>query len=353
MSWGRINHPSELFVVGDEVEVTVLKFDPEKERVSLGYKQRTPDPWENVESKYPRESRVHGKVVSLTDYGAFIELEPGVEGLIHVSEMSWTKRVKHPSKLVAVGDTVEAVVLDVDKTARRLSLGLRQTEPNPWQTIGEKYHEGDRITGKVRNLTDFGAFIEVEEGIDGLVHISDMSWTKRLKHPSEMLKKGDDVEAVILKIDSENQRLSLGIKQLQPNIWEEFFKSHTIGDLVTGRVVRLTDFGAFVEIQEGIEGLVHVSEIADERVEKPSDKLSLDETVTAKIIKMDIAEQKIGLSIKAGLQDQGREDLRSYMRSQGGGGVNLGEAIGHSSGRRAREEKRKRGRDSFEDGEDE
>ncbi len=353
MSWGRINHPSELFVVGDEVEVTVLKFDPEKERVSLGYKQRTPDPWENVESKYPRESRIHGKVVSLTDYGAFIELEPGVEGLIHVSEMSWTKRVKHPSKLVAVGDTVEAVVLDVDKTARRLSLGLRQTEPNPWQTIGEKYHEGDRITGKVRNLTDFGAFIEVEEGIDGLVHISDMSWTKRLKHPSEMLKKGDDVEAVILKIDSENQRLSLGIKQLQPNIWEEFFKSHTIGDLVTGRVVRLTDFGAFVEIQEGIEGLVHVSEIADERVEKPSDKLSLDETVTAKIIKMDIAEQKIGLSIKAGLQDQGREDLRSYMRSQGGGGVNLGEAIGHSSGRRAREEKRKRGRDSFEDGEDE
>ncbi len=353
MSWGRINHPSELFVVGDEVEVTVLKFDPEKERVSLGYKQRTADPWENVESKYPRESRVHGKVVSLTDYGAFIELEPGVEGLIHVSEMSWTKRVKHPSKLVAVGDTVEAVVLDVDKTARRLSLGLRQTEPNPWQTIGEKYHEGDRITGKVRNLTDFGAFIEVEEGIDGLVHISDMSWTKRLKHPSEMLKKGDDVEAVILKIDSENQRLSLGIKQLQPNIWEEFFKSHTIGDLVTGRVVRLTDFGAFVEIQEGIEGLVHVSEIADERVEKPSDKLSLDETVTAKIIKMDIAEQKIGLSIKAGLQDQGREDLRSYMRSQGGGGVNLGEAIGHSSGRRARDEKRKRGRDSFEDGEDE
>jgi len=353
MSWGRINHPSELFVVGDEVEVTVLKFDPEKERVSLGYKQRTADPWENVESKYPRESRVHGKVVSLTDYGAFIELEPGVEGLIHVSEMSWTKRVKHPSKLVAVGDTVEAVVLDVDKTARRLSLGLRQTEPNPWQTIGEKYHEGDRITGKVRNLTDFGAFIEVEEGIDGLVHISDMSWTKRLKHPSEMLKKGDDVEAVILKIDSENQRLSLGIKQLQPNIWEEFFKSHTIGDLVTGRVVRLTDFGAFVEIQEGIEGLVHVSEIAEERVEKPSDKLSLDETVTAKIIKMDIAEQKIGLSIKAGLQDQGREDLRSYMRSQGGGGVNLGEAIGHSSGRRARDEKRKRGRDSFEDGEDE
>ena len=243
MSWGRVNHPTEMFNVGHEVEVVVLKFDPEKERVSLGYKQRCLDPWETVDEKYPRESRVKGKVVSLTDYGAFVELEPGVEGLIHVSEMSWTKRVKHPSKVMTVGDTVEAVVLDVDKAARRLSLGLRQTEPNPWQTISEKYHEGDRITGKVRNLTDFGAFIEVEEGIDGLVHISDMSWTKRLKHPSEMLKKGDDVEAVILKIDSENQRLSLGIKQLQPNIWEEFFKTYSVGDLVTGRIVRLTEIG--------------------------------------------------------------------------------------------------------------
>jgi small subunit ribosomal protein S1 len=343
MSWGRINHPSEMFAVGDEVEVVILKFDAEKERVSLGHKQRSADPWEDVDGKYPRESRVRGKVVSLTDYGAFIELEPGVEGLIHISEMSWTKRVKHPSKVLAVGDTVEAVVLDVDKTARRLSLGLRQTEPNPWHLIGEKYHEGDRITGKVRNLTDFGAFIEVEEGIDGLVHISDMSWTKRLKHPSEMLKKGDDVEAVILKIDSENQRLSLGIKQLQPNIWEEFFKTHTVGDHVTGRIVRLTDFGAFVEIQEGIEGLVHVSEIAEERVEKPADKLELDQAVTSKIIKMDITEQKIGLSIKAAVQEQGREDIRSYMHSQGGGGGNLGEVAGHADGRRTREEKRRRG----------
>jgi small subunit ribosomal protein S1 len=353
MSWGRVNHPSELFVVGDEAEVVVLKFDPEKERVSLGYKQRSADPWEGVESKYPRESRVHGKVVSLTDYGAFIELEPGVEGLIHVSEMSWTKRVKHPSKVLAVGDTVEAVVLDVDKAARRLSLGLRQTEPNPWSTIGEKYHEGDRITGKVRNLTDFGAFIEVEEGIDGLVHISDMSWTKRLKHPSEMLKKGDDVEAVILKIDSENQRLSLGIKQLQPNVWEEFFKTHVIGDVITGRVVRLTDFGAFVEITEGIEGLVHVSEIAEERIDKPADRLALDQTVAAKIIKMDIAEQKIGLSIKGATQEQGREDLRSYMRNQGTGAINLGEVAGHA-GRRTREEKRRRGgRDAYDESEDE
>jgi len=350
MSWGRVNHPSEMFNVGDEVEVVVLKFDPEKERVSLGYKQRSLDPWEAVDEKFPRESRVKGKVVSLTDYGAFVELEPGVEGLIHVSEMSWTKRVKHPSKVMAVGDTIEAVVLDVDKAARRLSLGLRQTEPNPWQTISEKYHEGDRITGKVRNLTDFGTFIEVEEGIDGLVHISDMSWTKRLKHPSEMLKKGDDVEAVILKIDSENQRLSLGIKQLQPNIWEEFFKTYSVGDLVTGRVVRLTDFGAFVEISEGIEGLVHVSEIAEERVEKPADKLRVDDVVTTKIIKMDIAEQKVGLSMKAAVQDQGREEFRNYMKSQGGGATNLGEVAGHSG--RRREEKRRRGRDGFAESED-
>jgi small subunit ribosomal protein S1 len=352
MSWGRINHPTELFNVGDEVEVVVLKFDPEKERVSLGYKQRSVDPWESVDQKFPRESRVKGKVVSLTDYGAFIELEPGVEGLIHVSEMSWTKRVKHPSKVLNAGDTVEAVVLDVDKAARRLSLGLRQTEPNPWQTITERYHEGDRISGKVRNLTDFGAFIEVEEGIDGLVHISDMSWTKRLKHPSEMLKKGDDVEAVILKIDSENQRLSLGVKQLGPNVWEEFFRNYGVGDLVAGRIVRLTDFGAFVELQEGIEGLVHVSEIADERVEKPADRLNVDDAVTCKIIKMDIAEQKIGLSIKAAHQDQSREEIKNYMRSQGSASINLGDVVRESGGRRARDEKRRRGRD-YDEGDDE
>ena len=353
MSWGRINHPSEMFVVGDEVEVVVLKFDAEKERVSLGYKQRSDDPWESVESKFPRESRVRGKVVSLTDYGAFIELEPGVEGLIHVSEMSWTKRVKHPSKVLNVADTVEAVVLDVDRTARRLSLGLRQTEPNPWQVIGDRYHEGDRITGKVRNLTDFGAFIEVEEGIDGLVHISDMSWTKRLKHPSEMIKKGDDVEAVILKIDSENQRLSLGIKQLQPNTWEEFFKNHTIGDRVVGRIVRLTDFGAFVEIHEGIEGLIHVSEIAEERVEKPADRLELDQGVAAKIIKMDMAEQKIGLSIKAVAKDDTRGDLESYTRGQGSGGAKLGEMVEHAAGSRRREERRRKDKDAYTYDEDE
>ncbi len=328
MSWGRVNHPSELFVVGDDVEVVVLKFDPERERVSLGYKQKSMDPWQKVAERYAKNSRVRGKVVSLTDYGAFVELEEGVEGLIHVSEMSWTKRIKHPSKVLAVGDTVEAVVLDVDQEARRLSLGLRQTEPNPWDVIADKYHVGDRISGKVRNLTDFGAFVEVEEGIDGLVHISDLSWTRRLRHPSEMLKKGDTVEAVILKIDSENQRLSLGIKQLSPNIWEEFFRLRQVGDIVTGRVVRLTDFGAFVEIEDGIEGLIHVSELSEERVEQPKDVLSTGSVVKAKVIKMEPAEQKIGLSLKAVAQDLTQEELRVYMETQNrDSGSTLGDAL--------------------------
>jgi small subunit ribosomal protein S1 len=328
MSWGRVNHPSELFVVGDEVEVVVLKFDPERERVSLGYKQKSMDPWQKVSERYAKNSRVRGKVVSLTDYGAFVELEEGVEGLIHVSEMSWTKRIKHPSKVLAVGDTVEAVVLDVDQEARRLSLGLRQTEPNPWDVIADKYHVGDRISGKVRNLTDFGAFVEVEEGIDGLVHISDLSWTRRLRHPSEMLKKGDTVEAVILKIDSENQRLSLGIKQLSPNIWEEFFRLRQVGDVVTGRVVRLTDFGAFVEVEEGIEGLIHVSELSEERVDQPKDVLSVGDVVKAKVIKMEPAEQKIGLSLKAVAQDLTQEELRAYMeRQEQDSGATLGDSL--------------------------
>ena len=285
-----------------------------------------------MDEKFAKNSRVRGKVVSLTDYGAFVELEEGVEGLIHVSEMSWTKRIKHPSKVLAVGDTVEAVVLDVDQEGRRLSLGLRQTEPNPWDLIAEKYHLGDRITGKVRNLTDFGAFVEVEEGIDGLVHISDLSWTKRLRHPSEMLKKGDTVEATILKIDSENQRLSLGIKQLSPNIWDEFFRLRQVGEVVTGKVVRLTDFGAFVEVEEGIEGLVHVSELSEERVEQPKDCLSVGDVVRAKIIKMDPVEQKIGLSIKAALQDMTQEELRAYLQErQQNSQSTIGDVVGEVS----------------------
>ena len=321
MSFGRIQHPSELFNVGDQIEVVVLKFDRETERVSLGYKQLTPDPWDSAQERFPTGSRVRGKVVSLTDYGAFIELEPGVEGLIHVSEMSWSKRVKHPSKVLNVGDEVEAMVLQVGIDERRISLGLKQVEPNPWQQLAEKYETGARIQGKVRNLTDFGAFVEVEEGIDGLIHISDMSWNKRINHPSEVLKKGDTVDAVVLNIDAENQRLSLGLKQLGSDVWEEFFNRHQEGDIVDGKVVRLTNFGAFVEIEEGIEGLLHVSEVDDERVEKPEDKLKVGDSYTMKIIKMSSLDRKIGLSIRA----VNRDDYESHYSSQGSPNATLGD----------------------------
>ena len=263
MSWGRVGHPSEVFKVDDEVDVIVLKYDAATERVSLGLKQIVQDPWATVQDRYPVGARMSGKVVSLTDYGAFIELEAGIEGLIHVSEMSWSKRVKHPSKILNVGDTVDAMVLGVDPAARRISLGLKQVESNPWHELTEKYPVGTRIKGKVRNLTEFGAFVEVEEGIDGLIHISDMSWSKRVKHPSEVLKKGDVVEAMVLSIDAENQRLSLGLKQLATDIWDDFFGRHKVGTIVEGKVTRMTNFGAFVELDEGIEGLIHVSEFDD------------------------------------------------------------------------------------------
>ena len=263
MSWGRVGHPSEVLKVNENIEVVVLKYDQATERVSLGHKQLVADPWTTVMDRYPAGARVSGKAVSLTDYGAFIELEPGVEGLIHVSEMSWSKRVKHPSKILNVGDTVEAMVLGVDPSARRISLGLKQVESNPWHELVGKYPVGTKISGKVRNLTEFGAFVEVEDDIDGLIHISDMSWSKRIKHPSEVLKKGDTVEAMVLSIDAENQRLSLGLKQLATDIWEDFFSRHKVGQNVEGRVVRMTNFGAFVELDEGIEGLIHVSEFDD------------------------------------------------------------------------------------------
>jgi small subunit ribosomal protein S1 len=328
MAWGRINHPSEKFQIGDEVDVIVLKFDRERERVSLGFKQLQEDPWESATLKYPPQTRIRGKVVSLTDYGAFVEVEEGVEGLIHVSEMSWTKRVKHPSKILSVADWVECVVLEIDQEGRRLSLGLKQTEPNPWDLIDTKYRVGDMIRGKVRNITDFGVFVEVEEGIDGLVHISDLSWTRRVKHPSEVFKKGDEVEAVILKIDSENQRLSLGVKQLQPNVVEDFFRSHGVGDILNGRIVRLTEFGAFVELFEGIEGLVHISEMAKERIEKPEDLFSADQQVRVKIIKVDPVEKKIGLSIKAALDEPEEATVQSYRGGQeGDGGATLGDIM--------------------------
>jgi len=335
MAWGRINHPSEKFQIGDELDVVVLKFDRERERVSLGFKQLQIDPWETAATKYPPQTRVRGKVMSLTDYGAFIEVEEGVEGLIHVSEMSWSKRVKHPSKVLNAGDWIECVVLEVDQEGRRLSLGLKQTEPNPWDLIDTKYRLGDIIKGSVRNITDFGAFVEVEEGIDGLVHISDLSWTRRIKHPGEILKKGDDVEAVILKIDSENQRLSLGIKQLQPNVLEDFFRTHGVGDILHGKIVRLAEFGAFVELFEGVEGLVHVSELAKERLEKPEDHFQAGQEVRVKIIKMDPVEKKIGLSIKAALDEPATEGLQSYRENQeGDGGATLGDLMDPSMFRR-------------------
>jgi small subunit ribosomal protein S1 len=324
MSWGRVNHPSELFKVGDEIDVTVLKYDAASERVSLGHKQLTPDPWSDVVDRYPITARVTGKVVSITDYGAFVELEPGVEGLIHVSEMSWSKRVKHPSKILNVGDGIEAMVLGVDPTARRISLGLKQVESNPWHELADRYPIGAKIEGRVRNLTEFGAFVEVEDGIDGLIHISDMSWSKRIKHPSEVLKKGDKVEAMVLNIDAENQRLSLGLKQLATDVWDEFFSRAKVGEIVEGKVVRLTNFGAFVELAEGIEGLIHVSEFDDQAGAEKID-LQPDHTYQMKVIKLSPAERKIGLSIRALKSDEYRTDWESYSSDSSSPQVTLGD----------------------------
>jgi small subunit ribosomal protein S1 len=323
-----------LFKVNDEVDVTVLKYDPSTERVSLGHKQLVQDPWATVQDRYPVGARMNGKVVSLTDYGAFIELEPGVEGLIHVSEMSWSKRVKHPSKILNVGDTVDAMVLGVDPAARRISLGLKQVESNPWHELGEKYPVGTKIKGKVRNLTEFGAFVEVEEDIDGLIHISDMSWSKRVKHPSEVLKKGDVVEAMVLSIDAENQRLSLGLKQLATDIWDDFFSRHQVGQLIEGKVTRMTNFGAFVELDEGIEGLIHVSEFDDSQgasqagaSQANTEKIDLQvgNNYQMKIIKLSPQERKIGLSIRALKSDDYRTDWESFQESEGTGTATLGD----------------------------
>jgi small subunit ribosomal protein S1 len=324
MSWGRVGHPSEVLKVNENIEVVVLKYDQATERVSLGHKQLVADPWTTVMDRYPAGARVSGKAVSLTDYGAFIELEPGVEGLIHVSEMSWSKRVKHPSKILNVGDNVEAMVLGVDPSARRISLGLKQVESNPWHELVGKYPVGTKISGKVRNLTEFGAFVEVEDDIDGLIHISDMSWSKRIKHPSEVLKKGDTVEAMVLSIDAENQRLSLGLKQLATDIWEDFFSRHKVGQNVEGRVVRMTNFGAFVELDEGIEGLIHVSEFDDTQGGEKVD-LQVGTTYQMKVIKLSPSERKIGLSIRAMKSDEIRTDWESYSASQGDGSATLGD----------------------------
>lgn len=326
MSWGRIQSPHEILKVGDPIQVKVLKFDRDKERISLGYKQLMPDPWQTVSERFPLGSIVGGKVVSITDYGAFIEVEPGVEGLVHVTEMTWSKRLKHPSKIVALGQEVEARVLDVDTHGRRISLGIKQTTPDPWETFPARYHVGSRVSGKVRSLTEFGAFVEIEDGIDGLVHVSDISWTKRVKHPSDVLKKGQQVDAVITNIDLENRRLSLSIKDLEPNAWDRFFETHKLGDVITGKVVRFANFGAFVEIEEGIEGLCHVSELSDERVEKPEDAVKIGQTLQFKVLKLDPGQKKIGLSARAVGKDSDPEDVRSYHET-GAGMATLGEHL--------------------------
>lgn len=316
MSWGRVNHPSELFHVGDEIKVKVLKFDAESERVSLGLKQIQPDPWIDASMRYPIGKRIQGKVVSLAEYGAFVELEPGIEGLIHVSEMSWTKRIKHPSKVVTVGDTVEALVLDVDERERKISLGMKQIEPNPWSVIEDKYPIGTRVSGTIRNITNFGVFVGLEEGVDGLVHVSDISWTEQIKHPGEKFNKGDTIEAVVLKIDKENEKFSLGIKQLEENPWEEILKKYPVGNEITGTVSSLADFGAFVRLEDGIEGLIYNSELSAERVDNPSEVVQDGQEVTALVTKVDPVEQKISLSIRALTDKEQRQALKKLAAQQ-------------------------------------
>jgi small subunit ribosomal protein S1 len=297
MSWGRLTHPRDLVNVGDEIQVKVLKFDKDKQRVSLGFKQLTPDPWLDAAERYPTGARVHGRVLSVTDYGAFVELEQGIEGLVHLSEMTWSKRLKHPSKLVKPGDEVDTVVLSVNPADRRISLGMKQLLENPWENLADRYPTGTIVEGRVRNLTDFGAFVEIEEGIDGLVHVSNLSWTKRVKHPSEVVKKGEKVKAVVLGVEPQNRRLSLGIKQLQPDVWESFFASHRVGDVVHGKILRTAQFGAFVEIAEGVEGLCHISEAGD----GPDGHAKLEQGTEYdfKIIKINVEEKKVGLSLRA------------------------------------------------------
>ena len=311
MSWGRVSHPSELLSIGDSVKVIVLKYDKERERVSLGHKQITPDPWENVEIKYPMTGKVRGRVVSITDYGAFVELEQGVEGLVHVSEMSWTRRVRHPSKFVAVGDVVEAVVLNLDKEGRRISLGMKQVEANPWTTVEEKYPVGMRVTGSIRNLTEFGAFVALDEGIDGLIHISDISWTQRFKHPSEILRKGQEVEAVVLSVDVEKERLSLGMKQITPDPWDDINDRYAIDDDIEAKVTKITNFGVFAAPEEELEGLVHISELDSDKVKEPQDVVRVGDVFKMRVIKIDRDQRRLGLSIRAYVESTGEDPVVS------------------------------------------
>ncbi|SHJ25552.1 SSU ribosomal protein S1P [Desulfatibacillum alkenivorans DSM 16219] len=327
ISWGRVKHPSELFGVGQTITVKVLDLDLERERVSLGMKQLKEDPWTTASDRYPVGERVSGKVVSLTDYGAFVELEEGIEGLIHVSEMSWTRKIRHPSKVVSVGDELEAVVLDIKPSNRRVSLGMKQVAPNPWDVIGEKYPIGTTIEGRIKNITDFGMFIGIDEGIDGLVHISDISWTKRINHPGDVYKKGDEVRAIVLHIDRENERFSLGIKQLEPDPWETISERYQVGTKVNGLITSVTDFGIFVELEEGIEGLVHVSEVAKEKVKTPVGQFNVGDTVETVVVNINPKERRIGLSIKRLEEDEQEGYFNEYMASNKPAASALGEAF--------------------------
>jgi small subunit ribosomal protein S1 len=327
MSWGRVGHPSEMHQMGDKITVKVLSFDRERERVSLGIKQLAPDPWSEAEYKYPPSTKIQGRVVSLTDYGAFVEVEQGVEGLIHVSEMSWTRKIRHPSQILSVGEIVEAMVLNIDVGKKRISLGMKQVEPNPWDVIEEKYPVGTTIEGKIKNITDFGIFIGIDEGIDGLVHISDISWTRRIKHPSEVYKKGQEVQAVVLNIDKGNERFSLGIKQLTPDPWDEIPQKYKPGTRVTGTVTNVTDFGLFLELEEGIEGLVHISEIAAERRGNPLSRFQVDDVIQAKVLNVSREDKKIGLSVRKIEESSEKEMLKSYIDNPKEATSNLGELL--------------------------
>jgi len=320
MSWGRVNKPSDVVNVGDKCRVVVLKYDPDRGRVSLGMKQIMPDPWASVAERFPVGSRISGKVVSLADYGAFVELEPGIEGLVHVSEMSWTKRVTHPSKVVEVGAEVGIVVLDVDTANRRISLGLKQAEPNPWEMVRVNHPIGSRIKGAVKNITDFGVFIGIEDGIDGLVHISDLHWTKKVRHPSEMFEKGDEVEAIVLGIDVDNERVSLGVKQLADDPWSGIEMRYPIGQRVIGTITSVTDFGVFVEIEEGIEGLIHVSQLSTERIDRPQEAFQEAQKIEAEVTSIDTKDRKIALSVKALRKSEEREELETYLEKEREGG---------------------------------
>ena len=314
MSWGRVGHPSEILKVGQEIDVVVLDVNKEKERVSLGLKQKMANPWDNIETKYPVGAKVKGKVVSLVPYGAFVQLEMGVEGLVHVTELSWTKRVAKPSDVLKQDQEIEAVVLGINREEQKISLGIRQLESNPWDNAEAKYAVGARVKGRVRNLTSYGAFVELEEGIDGMIHVSDVSWTRKINHPSEVLKKGDEVEAVVLEVDRPNQRIALGLKQLTQDPWENIDQLYKVGDVVTGKVTKLASFGAFVGLQHDIDGLVHISQVSEERVEKIKNVLKAGQDVTARVIKIDKGERRIGLSIKAAsyTEEQLKEEQKLF-----------------------------------------